>query len=274
MAQFARPASDSATGSWSSTPLWSKIDEGSPGDDTTITSDNNTSPDNADFTINSVTDPESSSSHVLRAAWNKDSSGGHSINAVLELYQGDPAGAGSLIATLSVTGIGATEQEDSYTLNGTEADNITDYSDLYLRLSRQGDTGGNPNGRRSLVVDFAELEVPDATSDTPVSMDPGSFTLAGQDASVTRQLLVKPDSASFAFTGLDNTITRSLKIAMDIGTLTFSGLDNAVTRQLLVSMDAGSFTFSGLDASISISGGGVEGTRAAVNTRAGAVITG
>lgn len=163
MAQFARPSSDVATGGWTATPLWSKVDEGSPGDDTVVTSDNNTSPDNADFTTTDVSDPGSSTGHFLRAAWNKDASGGHVINAVLELWQGVPD-TGTLIATLSVSDIGATEQEDSVELSAAEADAITDYTTLHLRLSRQGDVGGNPNGRRSLVVDFVELEVPDAAA--------------------------------------------------------------------------------------------------------------
>lgn len=191
MAQFARPDSDIATGSWSATPLWSKIDEGDPGDDTTITSDNNTSPDNADFTLSDVSDPGVDTNHIIRVEWNKDSSGGHSINAVAELWQGTP-GTGTLIATLSVTGIGATPQTDTYTLTSTEAGNITDYTGLTLRLSRQGDTGGSPSGRRSLVVDFAELEVPDAATQVDANLTGPAGTLSSNtsvllstDASLT-----------------------------------------------------------------------------------------
>ena len=161
MAQLARPDADQATGNWSSTPLWSKVDEGSSGDDTTIASANNTNGDNADLRLSDVADPASSSGHIIRAAWNKNATGGHTIDAIAELWQGVP-GTGTLIATLTVNDIGATEQTDTHALTGTEADNITDYADLFLRVSRQGDTGGNPTGRRSLVVDFCELEVPDA----------------------------------------------------------------------------------------------------------------
>lgn len=167
MAQILLPDSDVATGSWTATPLWSKVDDDSTvnasGDGTTIASDNNTAPDNADFTLSDGTDPESSTGHILRARWNKDSTGGHAITAVLELWQGT-AGSGTLIATLSVVDIGATEVESTYTLSGAEADAITNYADLQLRLSRQGDTGGNPNSRRSLVVDLIEFEIPDAAA--------------------------------------------------------------------------------------------------------------
>lgn len=170
MAQFVRPTSDIAAGLWTTAPLWSKVDEGAPGDDVVITSGNNSSPDNADFGCNAVTDPEVSTGHVLRAAWNKSAAAGHSVNAVLELWQGTP-GTGTLIATLSVTAIGETEVTSTYTLSGTEADSITDYSALTLRLSRQGDTGGAGSTRRSLVADFIELEVPDVSGATADAAD-------------------------------------------------------------------------------------------------------
>lgn len=162
MAQFLRPTGDQATGSWSSTPLWSKVDEGVASEDNvTIASDDNTSPDDADFSCNSLSDPNVGTGHILRARWNKSAAGGHSVTAVLELWEGVP-GTGNLRATLSVTDISETEATDSYTLSGAEADSISDYTNLYLRVSRQGDTGGNPATRRALVVEAVELEVPDA----------------------------------------------------------------------------------------------------------------
>lgn len=165
MAQILVPTSDQAVGLWTTTPLWSKVDDNSTlnptGDGTVITSDNNTSPDNADLKLSSGTDPASSVGHVLRARWNKGASGGHVINAGARLYQGIP-GIGTLIATLSVSAIADVEVGSTYTLSAAEANAITDYAGLYLRVSRQGDTGGNPGNRRSLVVDLVEFEIPDA----------------------------------------------------------------------------------------------------------------
>lgn len=167
MAQILVPVADLAAGSWTTTPLWSKVDDDSTvnpsGDGTTITSADNSAPDNADLDLATGTDPASSTGHILRARWNKSASGGHAINAVLELWQGTP-GTGTLIATLSVTGITEVEQESTYTLSTAEADSITDYAALNLRVSRQGDTGGNPSTRRSLVVDLVELEIPDGAA--------------------------------------------------------------------------------------------------------------
>lgn len=186
MAQILLPDSDIAAGSWTATPLWSKVDDDSgvnpSGDGTTIASDNNTAPDNADLGLVSGTDPSSSTGHILRARWNKDASGGHAINAVLEVWQGTP-GTGTLIATLTETGITEVETLSEYTLTGIEADSITDYSALNLRLSRQGDTGGSPNGRRSLVADLVEFEIPDAGA-SPVTVE-----LVAATASATPQPL-------------------------------------------------------------------------------------
>lgn len=205
MAQFARPDSDIATGSWTTTPLWSKIDEGATGDGTTISSDNNTAPDNTDFTLSNISDPGVDTNHIIRAKWNKDSSSGHSINAVAELWQGTP-GTGTLIATLSVTGIGATPTTSTYTLSSAEAGNITDYSSITLRLSRQGDTGGPPNGRRSLVVDFAELEVPDAATQVNGNLTGPSATLSSNTS-----VLVAGDSS---LTGPSATLSASSQVIL------------------------------------------------------------
>lgn len=165
MAQILVPIADQATGTWSATPLWSKVDDDSTvnpsGDATTITSDTNTSPDNADLQLATGEDPSQSVNHTLRARWNKSASGGHVINAVLELWEGIP-GTGTLRATLTVNGIGEIEVESTYTLSGAETDSITNYSNLYLRVSRQGDTGGPGGSRRSLVVDLVEFQVPSA----------------------------------------------------------------------------------------------------------------
>lgn len=160
MAQFARPASDVETGLWTSTPLWSKVNEGDPGDDVTIASADNSNGDNAEFTTTNVTDPQVDTGHVLRVQWAKSASGGHTINGNLELWQGTVA-AGTLIATLTVNDLSEVFQTDTLALTTGQAGNITDYTDLNLQLLRTGTVGGQPATRRSLVVDFAELEVPD-----------------------------------------------------------------------------------------------------------------
>lgn len=255
MAQFARPASDTATGSWTSTPLWSKVDEGATGDNVTITSADNTSPDNADFACTSVTDPTSSSGHILRAAWNKSATAGHTINAILELWQGTP-GTGTLIATLTTNNIGATEQTDTYTLSGTEADNITNYAALSLRLSRQGDTGGNPSTRRSLVCDFCELEVPDAAVSYTLPVTAASFAVTGQTVNLVAARNVAVSAASYAIT--DQTVGLAVGYVVPVAAAGFTVTDQTINltadRQLPVA--AASFAVTGQDVTLTYTSSG------------------
>lgn len=202
MAQFAVPVSDQATGAWTTTPLWSKVDEGSASeDDVEIASDDNTSPDNADLELtNTGLSSPQAGNHIIRARWHKDASGGHSVNAICELWQGIPD-TGSLIATLSVTGISDVEATDTYTLNGTEVGNITDYNDFYFRVSRQGDTAGNPATRRSLLVDLVEFEFPDAApQDFPLNAEPGSYALTG--ATMSPGIAIVVASGSYVLSGV------------------------------------------------------------------------
>ena len=133
MAQFLRPTGDQATGSWTTTPLWSKVEEGVASDDGTLISlGSGNANDNADFSCNTdLTDPVSSSGHWLRADWDK-ASGARTLNAQLELWQGVPD-TGSLVATLTtVDPAGDTDYQ--YELSGTETDNITDYKTTIPQL--------------------------------------------------------------------------------------------------------------------------------------------
>jgi hypothetical protein len=156
------PTSDQAVGSWTTSPLWSKVDDDSvvaaTGDGVTITSDavgNNTNTTNADLKLDSGTDPGRSSDHVIRVRWSR--SGSASLQAHCELWQGIP-GTGTQIASLdSATDVGATEVAATLTLTGTQADNITDYTDLYLRLWGRGTAGG---AARSLIVELVEFAIP------------------------------------------------------------------------------------------------------------------
>lgn len=166
MTQYARPTSDVATGSWTTTPLWSKVDDDlvsqPSGDGTTIASNDNSTGDTAECGLGAVTDPGVTTGHVMRIRWNKSASGGHQIDAVCNLVDS----TNGTIATISVTNIGDAEQENTLTLNATQVGNITNYaSSLSVQFVRNGDTGGPPGGRRSLVVEAFVFEVPDVPAE-------------------------------------------------------------------------------------------------------------
>ena len=82
-------------------------------------------------------DPQSSSGHILRNRYAKDASGGAQIDAVFELREGyvSEVSQGTLIVSRSFPNISDVFAQDDYTLAGAEADAITDYTDLFLRVA-------------------------------------------------------------------------------------------------------------------------------------------
>ena len=239
MTQYARPTSDTSTGSWTATPLWSKVDDdlvSSPsGDGSTIASADNTAGDAATLALGPLADPGVTSGHVIRVRWNKSASGGHNINALCELLDS----TNGVIGTISVTGIGNTEQENTYTLSAAEAGNITNYgSSLSVRLTRNGDTGGSPAGRRSLVVEAFQFEVPDATVSYTLPADAGSFTLSGIAAGLRTARDLAAGAGAYALSGQAAALTHgpSKGTAASKGTTAIScinKIENAARPALL-----------------------------------------
>lgn len=144
MAQTARPDSDITT-DWTTAPLWSKIDEAVADDADFIT--DSTSGHVAEVTLTDVTDPNSSSNHIVY--WRHRS--GTNPNVTIALYQGT-----TLIASTVASTTVAAFTDINFTLSGAEADAITDYSDLRLRFTNNA----NVNYR----VSQAYLEVPDVVA--------------------------------------------------------------------------------------------------------------
>lgn len=143
MPQFARPDADADnTGSFTdqgggSTNIYTTIDEASASDADYIRSP--TSPANAAYTarLSDVTDPASSTGHIIRMRTSTDLAAQESIDFTQQLRQGyvSEASQGTLIASQSRTGVTSTTWTDSaYTLSGAEADAITDYTALFLRF--------------------------------------------------------------------------------------------------------------------------------------------
>lgn len=167
MAQFARPTSDVATGSWVTAPLWSKVDE-------TVASDTDSINDNgvggtAILGLSSVNDPFSSTGHILRVRAKEDSSGD---TLQVQLRQG-----ATTIATFSQV-LGTAFTTYTFNLSGAQADSITDYTTLRVALTLI--TGGfGAIG----TVSWIEFEVPDSTKNAT-----GSFSISeGDNIALTTQ---------------------------------------------------------------------------------------
>jgi hypothetical protein len=143
MAQFARPDADTTIGNYTTqaggtSSLFATIDEVSASDADYVRSP--TDPVNEAYVcrLSDVTDPLSSTGHVLRVRAGTDqATGGNQINLTAQLRQGyvSEASQGTLIATLSQTNITAGGFTTySVTLSGAEADAITDYTALFVRI--------------------------------------------------------------------------------------------------------------------------------------------
>ncbi|HYE78030.1 MAG TPA: hypothetical protein VEI97_08595, partial [bacterium] len=141
---FARPSADTNNpGSYTdqgggSSNIFGTIDETVASDADFIRS--GTDPANAVYVtkLSNVTDPVSSTGHILRVRAGTDvSSGGNQIDLTAQLRQGyvSEGTLGTLIATLTQTNVTAGGFTTySHTLSGAEADAITDYTSLYLRV--------------------------------------------------------------------------------------------------------------------------------------------
>lgn len=149
MAQYGRPISDIALGSWTTAPLWSKLDEVTADDADYIgTSVNNTI---CKLGLTSLTDPVSSSNHIIRYRHTK--SGAGTSTTTIDLYQGTTLIASQAVAdtTSWVTSV--------YTLSAAEADAITDYSALRIWFTA---SVAFANGR----VSWCVFECPDVSGTT------------------------------------------------------------------------------------------------------------
>lgn len=157
MAQFARPDSDvSNAGGWAPTPLWDQINEATADDDTTkVTSGNNPgTADTFEVGLTDVTDPTDDTGHIIRFR-HKQEGGARTSEAKAQLYQG-----ATLIAETTSVAPGTIWTTTSYTLAAVgEADQITDYTDLRIRVVPNTTGTGSPATHS---VTWAELEVPTA----------------------------------------------------------------------------------------------------------------
>lgn len=165
MAQFARPDADDSIGSWTdhnslAVLIYLSIDETSASDSDYVRSENDPSSSAYVAGLSTVTDPTSSSNHVCRYRYQKQMSGGGqpgTIDLTIELRQGT-----TVIASQTHNDIpDATWTAGTFTLTSGEADNITDYSNLNVRMVADKSAGARTSWAE---VSWFEFEVPDVSS--------------------------------------------------------------------------------------------------------------
>lgn len=210
MAQFARPDSDVTTTGFTFVgggSGWVVLDEATANDADRAYGANGGG-NTLEVGLSDVTDPVSSSGHVIRFRAAKVNSGtlnatGNAVQVTCGLYQGT-----TLIASLTTGNLGSSWSAFSFTLTGTEADSITDYADLRLRFTDTAN-GGSPSGRRGGAVSWAELEVPNAVINTTATPGTASLTTSRFAPSVTATANVRatPGAASLTLTASAPTVT-------------------------------------------------------------------
>jgi len=141
MAQFGRPSTDTTRDSWeeddgTTTNIFDQIDETASDDADYIRTVQVPTNDVYVTKLTSVTDPLQSTGHIVRYRYGKDVSAGAQIDITVQLRQGytNEGAQGTLIHSEVHTNVGVFPIAGSFTLSGGEADTITDYTDLYLRI--------------------------------------------------------------------------------------------------------------------------------------------
>lgn len=147
MAQFATPDADIVDGTWldeggSAVNIFDGLTPDTPGsigagDDTDYV-ESVLAPVNEAMAVglSNIEDPQSSSGHIMRWRRGKNAAGGAQIDLTVQLRQGyvSEASQGTLINSFADTAIPDAFTTTSDTLSAGEADAITDYNDLQLRL--------------------------------------------------------------------------------------------------------------------------------------------
>jgi hypothetical protein len=133
MAQFGRPEADIVA--WAS-GTFADIDESVASDAEYVSSDSAPNNDVYVTRLSDMEDPVASTGHIVRYRYRKNAAGGAQIDLTVQLRQGyvNEGSPGTLIEEWVHTDISETFTTQAQTLGATEADAITDYTDLFLRF--------------------------------------------------------------------------------------------------------------------------------------------
>jgi len=156
-----------SSGTWTPVPggtLSSTIDEEFANDADYNQSANNPSNDEFEVSLENVVDPQIHTGHVVNYRYGKSSSAGKQIDITVSLRQG----TSTQIASQTHVDVGAGFTAGSLTLSTIEASNITDYSDLRIRVVANSVGGG---AGRSGQISWVCLEVPSAAEEHNRSVD-------------------------------------------------------------------------------------------------------
>lgn len=167
MAQILVPTTDvDATGltdaGAGSTNLYQSVDDGSTPNDADYYENTSPTGGSVGHKLSAGSDPGVDTGHVIHIRGVLTSG---TANGSVDIFQGypfdsDPAGGDNLVVSFIPTLTGSVDNY-SYTLSEAEAAQITDYTDLYVKVACSGTGKGGAGSAR---VHNVYLEVPDAPS--------------------------------------------------------------------------------------------------------------
>lgn len=169
--QQVRPTSDITVGSWTTSPLWSKLDEQVASDADFIQSGLDPANQMCEVRCGSLSDPACTKEHLVRYRIGKDTTGGKVIDFTVALYQSTTS-----IATWTHSNVDVFATY-TQTLTEAQAKAITDYTNLRLRFTANVGSG---TGSRRGVVSWAELDFPRpaATYEVRLTRDTQDYSTA------------------------------------------------------------------------------------------------
>lgn len=229
MAQFGRPISDLQN--TSITNGFGSIDETSPSDGDFLYSADNVNTVYECGLTTSLGDPITGSDHIIRYRIAEidggvlgDGAGNGTVTVATSLRQG-----ATIIATDTTRN--CTNAWTTYTLNlsTTEANNITDYTDLRLFFDITSPTGGSPSGRRGAGVSWGEFESPERITVFDESIELSSNNTISDSATM--------EMTSSISLSIDNTFTDSVGLSIDESIILSS--DNTLTDLVDILFDLG-----------------------------------
>lgn len=153
MVQIAKPDSDVSAGLWEpiggETTLFEAVNGATDSDYIEALDGENTT---CELGLGSLTDPAVSTGHILRVRLQGTGSGGPE-RLMIQLFEG----ATQRAASPNLTSRGAWDTQ-TYTLTAGEADSITDYTNLSIKL-----VSSNLGATEDMWARSAEFEVPDVS---------------------------------------------------------------------------------------------------------------
>jgi hypothetical protein len=268
MTQYGRPDGDISAGGWTystGSTLYGTIDEVTPSDTDYDQSANNPSADTFECSLSSVTDPTDHTNTALKCRVVGQGTGTFNF----QLIQGT-----TVIASYGVTSWPTLPSYTTYTLNLTtgEAANITDYTDLRVRVIANKTSGG----LAFCACTWSEFSCPDAgVSPITINLAAAAVTATGQVMTISPAAAsVELDAAAVTAAGqLVSIVPGAASVSLGFGSVSASGqVISIVPAAASISLDAGIVTANGLALSV-VPGAAITELDAGSLTAAGQIVT-